>query len=389
MSTRPSTPDPLAGTAAPRDPRLLALLRREIRSNGPIPFARFMELALHHPNLGYYAAGPARVGPAGDFVTANDAGPAFGRALARQIVEVDRLLGRPPVFDVVEFGAGRGLLARDVLDALALGAPDVHARTIYTAVDSSQAMREETARRAPEARVLRPDEAPASCAGCVLAVELFDALPVHRVRRRAGRLVEVFVDVDRSEALIEREGEPTPAAAAWAERYGAAREEGYEAEVCPAAAGQLDVLARTLERGVLLVIDYGDEAGRLYGPRRPRGTLLAYSRHATNEAFLERVGAQDLTAHVNFTALEDRAHELGLDVLGRTTQDRFLIANGILEEFAQPTLAEARDPCRVKARLRALQLLHPGAMGRVFHVLALSKAAPGPPALAGLADPFA
>ena len=348
-----------------------------------------MELALHHPELGYYAAGPARIGPGGDFVTASDAGPAFGRALARQLVQVDRLLGRPPAFDVVEFGGGRGLLARDVLDALAHDAPDVRARTSYSVVESSRAMREEAARRAPEAQVLGPDEAPADRAGCVLAIELFDALPVHRLRRRAGKLLELFVDLDRSEALIEREDEPTPAAAAWAARYGAAREEGSEAEACPAAAGLLDRLARSLTRGVLLVIDYGDEAERLYGPTRPRGTLLAYSRHATNEAFLERVGEQDLTAHVNFTALEERARELGLDVLGRTTQDRFLIANGILEVFAQPTLVEARDPRRVEARQRALELLHPGAMGRAFRVLALSKGLAGPPALAGLRDPFA
>ena len=102
----------------PGDPRLLDLLRREIRERGPISFARFMDLALHHPELGYYACGPARIGPAGDFVTASDAGSAFGRALARQIVEVDHVLGHPDPLDVVEFGAGHGRLARDVLEAL-------------------------------------------------------------------------------------------------------------------------------------------------------------------------------------------------------------------------------------------------------------------------------
>jgi len=348
-----------------------------------------MELALHHEQHGYYAAGPCRVGPRGDFVTASDSGDAFGRAIARQLAEIDRIVGGPPVFDVVEFGAGRGLLARDVLDALEQDAPDLRARTRYAVIDSSAAMRAEAARRAPEARVLGPAEAPLGGVGCVLAVELFDALPVHRVRRDRGRLVEVFIGIDGSGALVEREGEPTPTAAAWAERYGAVREDGTTAEVCPSVDPQMDALARAVERGVLLVVDYGDDAARLYGPARPCGTLLAYHGHTTNEELLERIGEQDLTAHVNFTALADRARALGMEVLGLTTQDRFLIANGILEAFAQPTLAESRDPRRVKARLRALHLVHPAALGRTFRVLALSKGLEDPPTLRGLADPFA
>jgi SAM-dependent MidA family methyltransferase len=218
-------------------------------------------------------------------------------------------------------------------------------------------------------------------------VELFDALAVHRLRRRDGRLREIFVDLGEGGALVEREGDPAPEAESLARRYGAAAHEGEEAEVCPAAGEQLDVLDSVLERGFVLVVDYGHPAEELYGPTRPRGTLLAYHRHATNEDFLLRVGEQDLTAHVNFTQLQDRARELGLAVLGITTQDRFLIANGILREF-EDEAGDHADPARVRARLRAMQLIHPEGMGRIFKVLILSKGIDPPPRLQGLTDPF-
>jgi SAM-dependent MidA family methyltransferase len=145
-------------------------------------------------------------------------------------------------------------------------------------------------------------------------------------------------------------------------------------------------MERCLDRGVMLVVDYGERAERLYGPTRPEGTLLAYRRHTTNRDYLRNVGAQDLTAHVNFSALEDRARAIGLAVLGLTTQDRFLIANGILETFRPDDPGRLHDPRRVKARLQAMQLIHPEGMGRRFKVLALAKGCR--PDLAGLRDPF-
>jgi SAM-dependent MidA family methyltransferase len=371
------------------EPELLEIMRREIDERGPMCFARFMDLALHHPRQGYYAGGASRIGPRGDFFTASDLGAAFGRCMARQIAEIARAVGPPGPFHVIEFGAGRGLLARDVLDALGRDHPDLGARVRYTMVDRSPAMRRVAGSRAPEARVLGPDELGAAPVGCVLAVELFDAVPVHRLRRRAGRLVEVRVARGARGTLVEVEVPPCPDAAAWSERYGAAAEEGSEAEVAPEADALLDGLARSIERGAWIIVDYGDRAERLYGRERRRGTLLAYHAHATNERYLERVGEQDLTAHVNFSALEDRARATGLDVLGLTTQDRFLIGNGLLDEFDQQDAAAARDPARVKRRLQAMQLLHPLGMGRIFRVLVLGRGL-GPGArLAGLADPFA
>jgi len=287
----------------------------------------------------------------------------------------------------VEFGPGRGLLARDVLDAMRELDGDLASRLRYVMVDRCQAMRDEATRRVPEARSLAPGELGAGHHGCVLAVELFDALPVHRVRRRAGQLVEVFVDVGDDGALVEIEQPCGRAARSLAERYGAATEEGDEAEVAPLLDAQLEAMERCLDRGVMLIVDYGERAERLYGPTRPAGTLLAYRRHATNQDYLRNVGEQDLTAHVNFSALEDGARALGLSVLGLTTQDRFLIANGILETFRPDEPGRLHDPRQVKARLQAMQLIHPEGMGRRFKVLALAKACR--PDLAGLRDPFA
>ena len=371
------------------EPSLLERMRAEIAADGPLSFARFMDLALHDPLAGYYASSAARIGRAGDFFTASDVGSGFGRSIARQLAELLPLLPANEPFDVVEFGSGRGLLARDILDAAPRLDPQFARRLHYTMVDRSAAMRAESARNAPAARSIPPDDLSAPWCGCALAVELFDALGVHRLRRRDGRLVEIGVGVDAEGALVETEIDVHPEARALAERYGAATQEGSEAEVAPEASRLLAQIVATLRRGLVLIVDYGDRARRLYGPERPRGTLLAYRDHVTHEAFLRDVGRQDLTAHVNFSQLEDAALELGLTPLAFTTQDRFLVANGILEDFEQPDLAAAYDPRRVKQRLQAMQLIHPTGMGRIFKVLVLAKGFATPPHLAGLSDPFA
>jgi SAM-dependent MidA family methyltransferase len=348
-----------------------------------------MELALHDPEGGYYAAGPERLGSGGDYFTASDVGTLFGECVARQIEEMDRLLGAPDPFRYVEFGAGRGLLAADVRDALVRSGSGLAERLSMVLVDSSPGMRSACRERLPEA-VVRADRPPSSSEeGCALAVEWFDALPVHRVRRRGGALVEVFVDVDSDGRLVEAEAPAGEEARAWADRHGAAREEGSEAEAVPALERAFDALAGSIARGFVLVVDYGHSSRDLYGPRHRRGTVLAYRRHRAHEGLLDRPGEQDLTAHVNFTALEIRARETGLVPLGLTTQDRFLLANGILDAFEGAGDPGWGDPARVKRRLQAKQLIHPHAMGRAFRVFVAAKGFESAPPLRGLADPFA
>ncbi len=374
------TPSGDAGTLRDR-------IAAEIRARGPMTFARFMDLALNDPQAGYYAAGPGRLGPRGDFFTASDLGDAFGACLARQIEEMDRALGGPDPFTYVELGAGRGLLARDVRAGLEASAPGLARRMRFRLVDRSPAMRRAAAEAVPGADVTA-EAGPATFDGCVVAVELFDALPVHRVRRRGAELAEVYVGLSPEGALVETEGPPTPDAAAWARRWGAAPEDGDEAEACPAALEVVDGIAASLRRGFACVVDYGYPAAELHDRSHARGTALAYRRHAVSESLLDDPGEQDLTAHVNFSALEDRARERGMRALGLTTQDRFLVSLGLLERFEAADEASWRDPARVRARMQALALLHPHGMGRAFKVLLLAKGI-DPPPLAGLSDPFA
>lgn len=373
------SPDSVEGA-----PGLLEAIRQEIGAAGPMTFARFMELALHHPEHGYYARGPQRLGPSGDYFTAADLGPDFGRCLARLLGKMSDRVPGESAFTVVEYGGGRGLLAADVQAAW-----DRRRSLDYVVVDSSAGMRRLATEVAPHARVVSPGQEGGDHDGCALAVELFDALPVHRLRRRKGRLREVFVDSDPAGRLVEREGRPVPVAAELAARYGAAAEEGSEAEVCPAAMDQLDRMAGCLRRGFLLIVDYGYEARRLYGPSHRRGTLLAYHRHATNEDVLRRVGGQDLTAHVNWTSLEDHAGDLGLRLLGRVPQWRLLLGLDVLAPFEETDERVWNDPAQVKRRLQIRQLVHPSGMGGRFEALALAKDLPDDVRLAAFdeADP--
>lgn len=366
------------------DPEILDAIHAEVRAHGTISFARFMELALYHRERGYYARGSAGLGRSGDFFTASDVGAVFGRTLSRQLSEIDDLLGRPTPFRYVEFGAGRGLLAKDVLEAIAESDGGRRSRWTATLVEESAGMREEAARAVPAARVVPPEALLPGGAGCVLAVELFDALPVHRVVRRGAELREIRVGIERG-ALVPVERDAAPEVAGWASAYGAAPEDGDEAEVCLALGPAVWRLASAVDRGVVLVVDYGDDAERLYGRGRRRGTLLAYHRHGTNEDYLRRVGEQDLTAHVNFTALTREARAAGLACLGTTTQDRFLVANGILDGLdaeVDPGLAA------VKRRLQVKQLIHPDGMGRMFKVAAFAKGLDPGVRISGLLDVF-
>ena len=363
-------------------PELLRLLKDEIGARGPISFARFMDLALHHPEHGYYALGPERLGRSGDFFTASDVGPAFGACLARQLVEMDALLDRPEPFRYVEHGAGRGLLAADVEDTLLTQAPDLARRFAAVLVDRSPGMRAAAAERAPAARVAVEGDVPRGGVGCVVAVELLDALPVHRVRRRGDVLYEVMVAL-HGERLVETEDVAGETLRAWAGTYGAAPRDGDEAEVCLALGPALAALAAALDRGFLLIVDYGHEADRLFGPSHRRGTLLAYHRHRVNEDYLLRVGEQDLTAHVNLTALRAEADGLGLHTAGITTQDRFLIANGILDDLDGD---DEGSLAATKRRLQAKQLIHPHGMGRTFKVAVFTKGMEPEPVLRGFRE---
>ena len=356
------------------DPGVAARIRDEMRHAGPIPFARFMELALYDPDGGYYRSADIRPGRGGDFLTAPELHPIFGEMIARAVTQVWEGLGRPDPFIVREYGAGDGALALPLLAA----AP---ASTRYDPIDVDPRRIEAVASRLAGAGL---DGSLGSSAGehfdgIVIANEALDALPVHRVRRRGDMLRELAVDVEGDGSFIEREIEPTtPALAERLDSEGIRLVDGQTAEVCLALDAWIAEAAAPLRRGLLLLIDYGAVARELYDPvRRRDGTLRAYVRHQVSDDPYRLVGRQDLTAHVDVTAVERAADAAGLTTVGVTTQAEALIGLGIEERLR----AIQTDPATTLEdytllRSALMRLLDPAAMGR-FRVMAFGRDWPG------------
>lgn len=377
---------------------LLAIrLRDEIRVGGPITFARFMDVALTDPEHGYYTRGVARPAREGDFLTAPEMDPVFGLVLARQVDECWRLLGRPDLFTLREHGAGSGALAVAIVEGLradgsglAAPGPDGRAPLRYEPVEIDARRRAilvaRLAATAPE--VVGREPAPGDrMTGLVLANELVDALPVHRVVGRPGSaagIAEILVGWADDPAaplggrFTDVVAEPTtPTLAARLADEGIALADGQPAEVRLVDADWVAGVARDMERGYVLVIDYGAPAAELYDPaRRPAGTLLAYAGHRALDDVYTDPGDRDITAHVDVTALERAAAASGLEVLGRTSQAAFLLASGLEEVFgrlrADPSLTPERY---LTLRSAVRRLLDPRLLGGFF-VLALGRALP-------------
>jgi SAM-dependent MidA family methyltransferase len=360
------------------EPELVDRIRVEIDTDGPITFARFMERALYEPGLGYYrrpASGPGR---AGDFLTAPETHPIFGRMLARQLDELWHVLGEPDPFVVREYGAGTGTLAIDILRGLEAEASMLRRAVAYQPVEIADArlesFRERLADGGSADRIEPGDER--AIVGCVLANEVLDALPVHRVVVRDGRLRELAVGLD-GERFVEVEVDPsTPALGQRLGREGISLREGQRAEICLVVDQWIAGVAGGLARGLLLLIDYGYAAADLYGPARTVGTLMAYVGHRAHDDPLVNVGRQDLTAHVDWTAVGHAAERADLAKVGSTSQAEFLAGLGIGEALP----AAQRDPSStmesyLELRASVVRLLDPKATGG-FRVVAFGRGLP-------------
>ncbi len=381
-----------AAALPPSHPGLVARIAEEIRSGGPMTFARFMDLALYDPQAGYYTTGAAGPGRHGDFLTAPEGHPIFGWALARHLESIWHALGRPGRFVVREHGSGSGALAAGILDGLRRSGSELLGAVRYQAIDVAPSRLGQLEARLSElgfsASLDPPDDHPGP--GAILANELLDALPVHLVEGGAdGALLERFVVLEGPNAIVEHPfatmvGRPsTPALAARLEAGGVMLAAGQRAEICLALDAWVAAASIPLERGVMVLIDYGHEAAELYRPERG-STLRAYHRHRVHADPLVAIGRQDLTAHVDLTAVDRAARASGLVSLGRVRQADFLVALGVGELL----VALQADPATtleryLEARAALARMLDPRATG-AFWVVALGRGIDPTTRLAGL-----
>jgi SAM-dependent MidA family methyltransferase len=368
---------------------LVARIRQAIAEHGGrLPFDRYMELALYAPGLGYYMAGARKFGADGDFVTAPEISPLFGRALARQVQQVLADLGGG---DVLEFGAGSGRLALDLLGELeTLEALPGRYGILELSPDLRQRQQALLAEQGPHllGRVAWLEGLPEGFRGVMLANEVLDAMPVQRFRKMGEGIEEQFV-VAAGEGLGLVWGPPVSAGLAEAvaelERsIGAPFADGYESEINPRLGPWLRGLSAALVQGLVLLIDYGYPRREYYLPERYRGTLMAHYRHLAHGDPLSYPGLQDLTAHVDFTAVAAAGGAAGLEAAGYTTQANFLLGCGL-----DQLLAEA-DPGDLDRYLDLLQgmkrLVLPSAMGERFQVIAFRRGLDRPLLGFGLRD---
>jgi SAM-dependent MidA family methyltransferase len=361
--------------AVGEDADLVARIRDEILSEGPITFARFMELALYDPDGGYYRSASPRPGREGDFLTAPEAHPIFGWALARQLDEIWDLLGSPSRFVVREAGAGTGALAAAILDGLAREGSGLAGAIRYQPVDVDPRRIEAFRVRLGERGLAGVIEAAGdrTITGAVLANEVLDALPVHRVRMGNGRLLELLVGWD-GRTFVDVPSEPTTdLLARRLEEEGVTLADGQQAEISLAVDAWVEEAASWIERGILLLIDYGYPADELYAPGRTAGTLRAYIRHRVHDDPYRHVGRQDLSVHVDVTAVERAARRAGLERLGVTTQAEFLAGLGAGELLVSLQSGPSMSlQGYLDARSALMRMLDPAAMGR-FRVMAFGR----------------
>ena len=354
----------------------------EIRERGPIPFSRYMEMCLYEPELGYYARGTHQFGKAGDFYTSSDVHAVFGRLLARQFDEMWRVLGSPSRIELLELGPGRGLFAQDVLDWAEKKFPEFFAILHYQLCESSPALGQRlkaTLRRHFESGKCTETQGPSTALRSarddrdaappliVFANEFFDALPVEilsdkgslRIGIEGGRFVETWVKPSRDE--LE-----------YLDRWSVHPEPGERIEVALAARDYTARVAESMGRGFFIAIDYGYTRDELLAGRH-RGTVMTYRQHSASANPYEAPGEQDITAHLNFSALADALERNGMQVHKLLTQSQFLMGIGEANQFA-----DAFEDCRLpqeraKVALQLKHLVSPAGMGETFHVLVASK----------------
>ena len=380
------------------DRALIDLIREEIRAYGPVSFAWFMQQALYHPRFGYYASGRCQIGRRGDYFTNVSVGPLFGRLLAAQFVEIWTILGKPDDFTIVEQGAHHGEFAGDVLESIRDNSPDFFSPLQYRIVEAFGVLQDRQAQRLAEFgdKIKWCDSVDAlePFVGIHFSNELLDAMPVHVIVSTPDRWQEKFVGVEGDRFVFVEQAIVDPALKTQVKKVEAtshrlweetrqdaastlpAQAAGYITEVNLATLEWIDALSAKLARGYLLAFDYGYSHEEFYAADRTDGTLQIRAQHHLLNSPFDAIGDSDISAHVEWTSVAERAETSGLRVAGFTDQHHFL--TGLISE--SPELSENMDPKR-KCALQTL--IHPEMLGRRFQVLALAQNVDSAIALSG------
>ena len=357
---------------------LVFQLRQQVDCSAGISFAEFMEQALYHPEYGYYIAARNRIGKQGDFFTSSSVHSCFGQLIARQLEQMWQVMGHGH-FVIAEQGAGEGHLCLDILDALAKDSPEFYAQLEYRLVeislDNRQRQKQTLEQHLDAGRISWCElEDLRGMQGCVVSNELIDAFPVHLIEKHAGELREVYVVNGEDGFAEELRPLSTPLINEYFQRIGIEPAAGNRCEVNMAACDWMRHTADILNRGFVLTVDYGYLAEELYAPYRHAGTLLCYHQHQTNENPYQRIGQQDITAHVDFTSLQIVGRQNGLETLYFGQQYQFLMGLGFLEMLIE---MESRETDAHKAQALRMNLktliLPDGGMGESFKVLVQGK----------------
>jgi SAM-dependent MidA family methyltransferase len=371
MPTNLPTP---SSAAQQHSARLTTLIQNEIAASGGwISFARYMELALYAPSLGYYTAGAHKFGEAGDFVTAPELSALFGRTLAKQMQQI--MAQSAP--HILELGAGSGKLAVDMLTELEqMNCLPISYSILEVSADLRERQRALVQQRLPHLadRVQWLDALPEKITGAVVANEVLDALPVHLVHWRDSALTERGV-VSEGGGFAWQERDIVDAVLRGAAQNIAVPDD-YISEICLAERGLIQSLASRLEIGALLFIDYGFGAREFYHAQRTRGTLMCHYRHHAHDDPFYLPGLQDITAHVNFTDIAESGIDAGLELIGYTNQAFFLINGGITELLAQHEPENLREYLPLSGQLQ--KLTSPAEMGDLFKVIAMGRGMANP-----------
>ncbi|MFQ5543621.1 MAG: class I SAM-dependent methyltransferase [Nitrospiria bacterium] len=368
------------------EPILTRYIQNEILQNGPIPFVTFMEIALYHPKYGYYSAPGEKIGWKGDFYTSSTVHPIFGELLAKQLLQMWEIFGGSRLA-IVEVGAGLGELCRDILHFIQVEYPKLFEQIDYIIVEKSDSLKEaQTSLLFPlfSESITWKDEVPDQLTGIILSNELLDAFPVHRIRIDANSIQEVHVDWGNGQFKEVLKSPSTPRIADYISHLRHTFKKPVNLEINLQAVDWILQIGKALKQGFVITIDYGYRAEELYSSQRDRGTFLCYHRHKVTEDPYQRIGEQDMTAHVDFTSLEDQGKNVGLLPVGFTDQTHFLMGLGIAQRMEEPAnkMHESKEARREFLAMR--QLMAPEGMGETFKILIQGKNIPAKFKLDGL-----